>query len=464
MKNSFLKHLMASATIAACGVLLVPVSDAFAQTMEEALVAAYLNNPTLRAEQASLRATDEDVAQAMSNWRPTIELSGDAGYEKNDSSLRTGSDQIQNRQPRSVSLDISQPLFRGGRTMAEISEAENNVMADRAKLPGVEQDILLGAAIAYLDIARDAAVLELNANNEAVHKRQLEATQDRFQVGEITRTDVHQSEARLARSTADRVQSHSTLEAARSAYMNVTGEAAGASIGMPALPPGTPDTKEIAITEAVLNNPDVISSQYDERAAIDNVDAVWGEMLPEVEFTASTSRDWNTSGESTRIDSTEAMISVNIPLYQSGSVYSRLRAAKQQVAQQRLIVDQQRRNVTEEASLAWENMLSAQAQISSFRTAIQAATIAFDGVEREASVGSRTVLDVLDAEQELLDARVSYTRAKHDEAVAVYQLLSSMGRMTAHYLQLPVDFYDPTAHYDEVRDLWIGEDSSGQWE
>ena len=214
----------------------------------------------------------------------------------------------------------------------------------------------------------------------------------------------------------------------------------------------------------MLNNPDVISSQYDERAAIDNVDAVWGEMLPEVEFTASTSRDWNTSGESTRIDSTEAMISVNIPLYQSGSVYSRLRAAKQQVAQQRLIVDQQRRNVTEEASLAWENMLSAQAQISSFRTAIQAATIAFDGVEREASVGSRTVLDVLDAEQELLDARVSYTRAKHDEAVAVYQLLSSMGRMTAHYLQLPVDFYDPTAHYDEVRDLWIGEDSSGQWE
>jgi outer membrane protein len=461
MKNKYLKHLMTSAAIATCGIF---SGNAFGQTMEDALVAAYLNNPTLRAEQASLRASDEEVSQALSNWRPTIELTGDTGFEKNASSLRTGSDRSQNRRPSSIALELSQPLFRGGRTMAEISEAENTVMAARATLTSVEQDTLLDAAIAYLDIVRDAAVLELNTNNEAVHKRQLEATQDRFQVGEITRTDVHQSEARLARSTADRVQSHSTLEAARSAYMNVTGEAAGATMALPPLPPGAPESKEIAITEAVLSNPNVISAQYDERAAIDNVDAIWGLMLPEVDLTASTGRDWNSSGISTRVDSTEAIVSVTIPLYQSGSVYSRLRAAKQQVAEQRLIVDQQRRNVTEQASLAWENLQSAQAQVSSFRTAIQAAKVAFDGVEREASVGSRTVLDVLDAEQELLDARVSFTRAKHDEAVAVFQLLASMGRLTAHYLQLPVDFYDPTQHYDEVRDMWMGEDSSGQWE
>lgn len=464
MKKTFLKHLMASVAISACGLLVSPTSSAFGQTLEEAMVAAYLSNPSLRAEQAAVRATDEDVAQAISNWRPTIELTADSGYEVNDSSLRSGTAAEQTRHPTSMNLELTQPLFRGGRTLAETSEAENNVMADRARLTGVEQDILLEAAIAYLDVVRDTAVLELNTNNEAVHQRQLEATQDRFQVGEITRTDVHQSEARLANATADRVQSHSTLAAARAAFMNVTGESPSISLDMPALPPGVPESKEIVITEAALNNPDVISAQYDERAAIDNVDVIWGELLPEVELTASTGRDLNSTGVSTRIDTTEAIISVTIPLYQSGSVYSRLRAAKQQVAETRYGIDQQRRNVTEEASNAWDNLKSAQARVTSFRTAIQAAKVAFDGVEREASVGSRTVLDVLDAEQELLDARVSFTRAKHDEAVAVFQVLAAMGRMTAHHLQLPVDFYDPTQHYEEVRDLWIGQDSSDQAE
>lgn len=444
-------------------VMSVPaVPDAQAQSLEDALIAAYMNNPALRGERASLRATDEGVAQALSNWRPTVNLTADTGREISESSARI--DSKQNRDPSSYRLELKQSLFRGGRTLAQTSEAENAVAGGRARLTGVEQKTLLDAAVSYLNIARDSAVLDLNVNNEAVHVRQLEAARDRFQVGEITRTDVHQSEARLATAVAARVQSETTLQTSRSAYLNITGQVAPSALTMPPLPSGIPESREAAIEEAVANNPSVISARYGERAAIDGVDAIRGELLPEVGFTASTGRNLNSVGVSTSTDTHSAMLSVTVPLYQSGAVYSRLRAARQQVARHRMDVDRSRRNVTQEATVAWESLNSAKAKVESFRTAIQAAGVALDGVEREAFVGSRTVLDVLDAEQELLDARVNFIRARHDEAVAVFQLLSAVGRLTANHMQLAVDLYSPDDHYNEVRNKWVGGTAGGQAE
>jgi len=461
MGNVFRASCLASTAIAVALFGISGIKSAHSESLEQALVSAYLTSPTLGAERASLRSADEGVAQAISNWRPTVEFSADAGIEQNESSLRTGSDKVQDRDPRSYGLNLSQSLVRGGRTLAETSEAENTVMAERARLVASEQTLLVTAATAYLDVYRDEAVLELNKNNEAVLQRQLEATRDRFQVGEITRTDVHQAAARLARSTADRIQSEATLEASRAAYRNTTGAEPSGALAFPPAPPGLPESKNESIKEAAINNPTVIAAQYDERAAIDGIDGVWGELLPTVDFTASASRDFDSAGVNTRIDTAEALVTLNVPLYQSGSVYSRLREAKQQAAQFRMIVDRERRNAAEQATRNWENLQAAQARASSFRTQIQASQIAFEGVEREAAVGSRTVLDVLDAEQELLDARVSYIRAQRDEAVAMFELLASIGRLTAHNLQLPVDLYDPEVHYQEVRDMWVGGTSTG---
>lgn len=436
-------------------------TQVWAETLEQALISAYLNNPTLSAQRAGLRASDEAVAQAVSNWRPTIEFTASAGREVNTSSLRSGSAATQNRNQSSFGLYISQPLFRGGRTAAEVSEAENSVKAERARLTNIEQDVLLSAATAYLDVYRNEAVLELNKNNEAVLMRQLEATQDRFQVGEITRTDVHQAEARLAKSTADRIESNAILTTSRATYLNVVGNQPSLKLKLPALTSSTVASIKDAIKEAVLNNPNVIAAQYDERAAIDNIDTIWGELLPEVELTASANRAYNSAAESSRIDSYDALVNLTVPLYQSGSVYSRLRQSKQQASDFRIRVDRERRNAAEFASRSWDTLQSAQARLTAFRTAIKAATIAFEGVEREASVGSRTVLDVLDAEQELLDARVSFTRSQRDHSVAMYELLSAMGQLTAFHLQLPVELYDPEIHYQEIRDMWRGESSSG---
>lgn len=442
---------------------LTPVA-AGAQTLTDALTAAYHNNPTLLARRAQLRATDEDVPQALANWRPDVSMSLDGGVSSVTNTNSTGSGREQTRQQQSFGIDISQPLFRGGRTLAATSEAENSVRAERARLLSTEQTVLLSVISAYMDVFREEAVLKLNLNNEQVLKRQLEATRDRFEVGEITRTDVHQAEARLARTTADRIQSEGDLESARAEYQNIVGEAAPTNLQVPDLTASLPASKEEALKLAATKNPSVISSEFDRRAAIDSADGVLGELLPEIELTAGYSKAFEGSSEQGRIDTADISIGINIPIYQQGTVYSRLREARQTAAQQAFIIDEQRRESVASASRAWEALITAQARVSSLATQIEANIVALEGVEREASVGSRTVLDVLDAEQELLDSRVSHVRAQRDEVVAFFELKSAIGQLTARDLELPVTLYDPREHYQEVKDKWFGGRSGGDAE
>ncbi|NQW00169.1 MAG: TolC family outer membrane protein [Rhodospirillales bacterium] len=447
-------------TVAAAYTALTP-QVVHAQTLVDALTAAYYNNPTLLARRAQLRATDEEVPQALSNWRPDVSMSVDGGYASSVNTNSIGSGRNQTRQQQSAGLDITQPLFRGGRTLAATSEAENTVRAERARLMATEQTVLLDVISAYMDVFREEAVLNLNLNNEQVLKRQLEATRDRFEVGEITRTDVHQAEARLARTTADRVQSEGDLESARAEYRNVVGEAAPVDLQVPALPSALPATKDEALKLAATKNPSVISSEFDRRAAVDSADGVWGELLPDVELTAGYSRAFEGAAEQGSITTADIGIGINIPIYQQGTVYSRLREARQTSARQAYVIDEQRRSAVSSAAKAWEALITAQARVAAFSTQIDANIVALEGVEREASVGSRTVLDVLDAEQELLDSRVSHVRAQRDEVVAIYELKSSMGQLTARDLELPVTLYDPREHYLEVKGKWFGGRSGG---
>lgn len=431
------------------------------QPLIEALTTAYMNNPTLLARRARLRSADEGVPQALANWRPNVSVSLDAGYSDVFNSNSTGTARQQWRNSTSYSLDVSQPLFRGGRTLASTSKSENTVRAERALLMGVEQTVLLDTVSAYMDVFRDEAVLKLNINNEQVLSRQLEATRDRFDVGEITRTDVHQAEARRAKSKADRIQSEGDLEAARAAFLNVVGEAAPGGLGAPELPDGLPESKKQVLELAALKNPTVIAAEFTRLAALDNTDSVLGELLPELKLTAGLSRAFETVAEQGRIDTAKVGVSLAVPIYQQGAVYSRLREARQSAAQQSFTVDEQRRKAVETASKAWESLQTAAARVTSFESQIDASIIALEGVQREASVGSRTVLDVLDAEQELLTARVSLVRARRDKIVAMYQVKSAVGQLTARDLGLPVTLYDPRVHYQEVRRQWFGGRSSG---
>ena len=433
-------------------------NDARGQTLEEALVAAFNNNPTLLAERAKLRAIDEEVAQALSNWRPTVEMVGDYASRATENNLSTN--RRQHRDPRSLKFTVEQSLYRGGRTLAATSEAENTVRAGRARLTAVEQKVLRDAATAYMNVVRDQAVLELTTNNEQVLKRNLEATRDRFQVGEITRTDVHQAEARLARASAERIQAESDLKAFRAAYRNLIGESPG-RLSQVIPPTDLPADGEEATRIAAVQAPEVVAGSFDEQALADDAKGVRGELLPEIDLEGTASRAFDTTGQESRVDSFEAKVTLTVPLYQSGAVYSRLREARQSVAEQRLKIQQARRDAVEEATRSWEALQAARARMVAFRSEIEAAEVALEGVQREAAVGSRTVLDVLDAEQELLDAKVDLARAQRDEMVAIFDLKVALGQMTASRLKLPVDLYDPEDHYREVREKPFGGNSSG---
>jgi outer membrane protein len=459
MFQGFLMHKRMVAVLILLMGLTGMADGALGQTLEQALVAAFNNNPTLLAERAKLRAIDEDVAQALSNWRPTVEMVGDYAGRAVESNIATN--RRQHRNLRSLSFTIEQSLYRGGRTVAATSQAENKVRAGRARLIAVEQRVLRDAATAYMNVVRDQAVLELTTNNEQVLKRHLEATRDRFQVGEITRTDVHQAEARLARASADRIQAESDLKAFRAAYRNVVGENPG-SLAPVTLPTDLPVDGEEAIRIASVQAPEVVAGSFDEQALADDAIEVRGELLPEIDLEGTASRTFDSASQESRIDSFQAKVTLTVPLYQSGSVYSRLREARQSVAEQRLKTRQARRDAIEEATRSWEALQAARARIVAFRSEIQAAEVALEGVQREAVVGSRTVLDVLDAEQELLDAKVDIARAQRDEMVAIFELNVALGKMTAKHLKLPVEIYDPEDHYREVREKAFGGESSGQ--
>ncbi|MGB0749824.1 MAG: TolC family outer membrane protein [Magnetospiraceae bacterium] len=449
-----LKALGIAASLAAMTALTPPAT---AQSFDEALALAYSNNPALRAQRASLRQTDEGVPQALSGYRPTVTLQGDATRSYSESSARAVGREDDYSSPYGLGLSVRQNLYDGSRTTARVDLAEASVKAARARLVAQEQDVLLAAVTAYVTVLRDEAILQLNISNEQVLRRQLEATKDRFEVGELTRTDVSQAEARYAGAQGDRSTAEGNLRASRAQFTNVIGvppEVLANPTNVGTLPPSLDD----AINQALENHPDSIAADFDEQAAEKGVDVTRGALLPSVDLQGNLSRDWNSVGSGTQVEQASIAAVVTVPLYQAGNVYSQVRESKQQVLQVRLSRDAVRRNIVETATRAWEALDIANARIRAFRSQINAARVALDGVQREAQVGSRTVLDVLDAEQELLDAKVSLVGAERDRLVAAFQLRESVGTLTARDLALPTPLYDPTENYRRVRDKWFGGD------
>lgn len=441
--------IVAATACLVASTVLTPVSAA-AETLAEALVRAYGTNPQLLAQRAGLRATDEEVSQALANWRPTVKIIGEASKLRTDSNTSTTE-----RDPRTVDFEVSQPLYRGGRTVAQTARAEANINAGRAQLSSTEQAILFGAVQAYLNVVRDIAVLDLNKNNEQRLQRQLQAARDRFRVGEITRTDVAQAEAALAGATAARIQAEGALIASRAAYRSVIGDLPGTMV-RPEPKLNLPTSEAEALKLAETNNPDVERAHFRTIAARHNINLVRGELLPSLNVTGTVSKEEDSTARGSRRDVGEVLAKLTIPLYEAGDVYSRMRAAKETMAQRQEDLDDARRTATQAAASAWNSLQTARAAVRSLQSQIRANEIALEGVQREALVGSRTVLDVLDAEQALLTSKVNLVRSERDELVARYQVLSAVGTLTARELQLQVQLYDSEKNYREVRDKWIG--------
>lgn len=453
--RSFIGELR-SAAIAAVLMTAASVGPVAAQTLTEALSYSYNTNPQLLAQRSLLRQTDEGVPQALSNWRPTVTFTGQAGIDRGNINTGMG-DKYSTFETRSIDLRLTQPIYRGGRTEAQTRQAINLVQSARAQTLAVETTVFQAVAQAFFDTFRDQTLVEVNRNNEAVLKKQLDATRDRFRVGEVTRTDVAQAESSLAQATANRIASEGQLEASRAAFTRAVGHPPGRLIlggERPVLPATRDDTLALAATD----NPNVISANFAEAAARDNIDVVSGQLLPQVSVVGDLNRSYSPSIslKTAREDTVSAVLQMTMPLYEGGLIYSQTRQAEQAVGQRRSQVDDARRAAVQTATQNWETLMSARAAVASFGAAVKAAQIALEGTQQEALVGSRTVLDVLISQQQLFTTQSQLVGAQHDAAVAEFNVAAAIGRLIAPQLKLPVQLYDMDKHYRVVKDKLFG--------
>ena len=433
-----------------------------ARTLQEALAAAYSNNPTLQTSRAQLRATDEGVPQALAGWRPTVIVSGTAGYGFGElqqdtlsgNSTRTTAARL-NRPIYTALPTITQPIYRGGATRAGTNQADNRVFAQRGRLLATEQQVFTDTINSYVNVIQTQQLLQLNINNEQVLARQLQATNDRFRVGEITRTDVAQAEAALAGARATRQTSEGNLQTARSNYRRFVGEIPDQLVEPQPLKPPVRNQDE-AVQLASQNNPNVIAALFDTAAARDAVDLAFSQLMPQLSIQTAGGYTNGQQVVGQRTLSAQVVLNASIPLYQGGAEYSRVRQARQTEQQNRKIVDDVRRQAIQNAAQSWETLVAARATIDSTRAAIRANQIALEGVQREAIVGSRTTLDVLNAEQALLNSRVTLVQNLSNLVTASYSVTAAIGRLTARDLNLNVPLYDETAYYNAVRQRLFG--------
>ncbi len=421
-----------------------------AESLSEALASAYSGNPALGAERARQRATDEQTAQALSGWRPSVDAGVDAGFAQTN----TVPGSNKSSYPGDFSITLTQPVFRGFKTVKGVKRAEATVEAGRQNLLAVEQQTLFDTVQAYMNVIRDRRILTLRQRNVTVLREQLRASNERFNVGEVTRTDVAQSRARLSLSESTVAEAKSNLAASIATYNKVVGHAPG-SLKYPKLPK-LPKSLEGATAIAEKINPNILAAAFVAEAAKQNVGVVRGDLLPTVSLEASgtnTIPDFENNGSTERLT---VLGRVSVPLYEAGSTYSAVREAKQVESQRRIEIISAARTVRESVVTAWNFLVAARETIVSSKSQVSANALALDGVKQEYLVGSRTTLDVLNAEAELLNAQVILAQAERDQIVAAYQILGSIGQLTARQLSLGVDYYDPIENYDNVRNKWFG--------
>ena len=441
------------------GIAMAPgLAVAQARTLQDALAAAYSNNPSLQAARAQLRAIDENVPTALAGWRPQVIVSGTAGSAFGSQIQGATGREVTTQQGRNVvtgSATVTQPLYRGGRTTAATNRAENQVMTQRARLIASEEQLFADCIQAYVNVISTTQILALNTNNEQVLQRQLQATNDRFRVGEITRTDVAQAEAALAGATATRQTAEGTLQTSRATYQRLIGELPDKLIEPQPLKLPT-RTLEEAKALAFGNNPTVIAALFQNSADKDNFDLQYGALMPTVSLQGTGSYTQNSTQKNVKTEGGQVVASLSVPIYQGGSEYAAIRAARQTEQQSRRLVDDARRTAVQQAISAWETYQAAKSTIDSTRTQIRSNQIALEGTQREAIVGSRTTLDVLNAEQTLLNSRTTLVQNLSSLVTASYQVTAAVGRLTARDLNLQVPLYDETAYYQAVRNRWVG--------
>ncbi|AVO45061.1 TolC family outer membrane protein [Phreatobacter cathodiphilus] len=441
------------------------VLPAGAQSIEQTLVQAYRNNPDLNSARASVRVANEGLPAALSGYRPSVSATITAAGQVAESSVGAspylgtinGSDRTIRSLPRAATLSVTQPLFDGNRTTNSVRQADQNVLVARETLRNTEQTVLLASATAHMNVLREQAVLDLRRRNVEVLREQLRATRDRFNVGEVTRTDVALAESALQAAIATATGAESDLANARSVYMQQVGVQPGRLTPARTIERLLPRSLDAAIIAGQSEHPSIRGARHGADAQLLQVRIAESALYPTLGLSASVTRAAEQSSSSGQSLSGSLGVTLTIPIFANGGRdYSTIRAAKETYGQRRIQIETAAASVRQAVTQSWAALEAARAQIQAAEVQVRSQDIAVNGIREEYKVGQRTIIDVLNATQNLTEARVSLVRAQRDRVVLSYSVLSAMGRLSGSKLALRTEIFDPTVHYNQVRDQWIG--------
>jgi len=430
-----------------------------ADTMESALLRAYRNNPQLNAQRASVRAVDEGVPQALAGYRPKVAgtFTAGVGYVNQLADSNVGKKIEEGDQtPHSAALAVTQTIYNGNQTANKTRAAESQVSGAREGLRLMEQSILLAAATIYMDYLRDAANLEVQRSNVKVLELTLRQTRDRYSAGLVTPTDVAQSEAQLAAANSQELAAESTLTTTRANFRRIIGNDPASLAAASPVDRYLPVTQAGAVELALRENPNVTAAMYGVDVSFLTVKINEGALLPTVSLQATVAKAWDPLITQINVFSAVASAQLNVPVYQGGMEYSLIRQSKETLEQQRLTLERVRDQARADLVTAWGQLVAGKAQVTAAQSQVTASEVAYEGTTKEAQAGQRTVIDILNAQQTLVNARIALVTAQHDRVVASYAVLNAIGRLSPQVLHLSTQTYDPSVHYQQVRDNWIG--------
>jgi outer membrane protein len=436
--------------------------EALADTLEEALVLAYQNNPQLNSQRAATRATDENVGVALSGYRPKVSANAQVGEQYLDtlsrSPIPSAARQVGTIATSGYGLSASQTLFNGFGTASRTRQAEHQVSAARETLRTAEQTVLLSGATAYMNLLRDSALLDLQRNNVNVLTETLRQTRDRLKAGEVTRTDVAQAESSLAAARAALHAAQSSYLTSKATYVQVIGAEPGRLGRVAPVDRFSPPSLAESLTRGAAQNPAITLAMYNVDVAVEQVKIAESALYPNLSLNGSVQKSYGSPATLSTLETLSGSVTaqLSVPIYQGGAEYATIRQAKETLGQRRLDLDTARLSVQQNVTQSWGQLTAAKAQIDATTAQVATAEVALDGVREEARFGQRTTLDVLNAEQALVQARTSLVTAQHDRIVASYTLLAAVGSLSPQVLSLAVAPYDPTVHYRQVRDAWFG--------
>ncbi len=451
----------ARVALLAATALTVTAGAASADTLEGALALAYRNNPQINSQRAATRATDEGVGIALSGYRPTLAGTASVGEQYLDTLSKSGglaARSVGTIAVQTYGLTSKQTLFNGFGTASRTRQAEGQVFGQRETLRTTEQTVMLNGATAYMNLLRDAALLDLQRNNVKVLEATLRQTRDRFTAGEVTRTDLAQAESSLAAGRSSLHAAESNYTTSKSTYVQVIGVEPGRLSSASPVDRLFPSTLEAALTRAASQNPAITTAMYNVDVAVEQVKIQESNLYPNLSLNGNLQKQYGSNTSLTNLETLGASVTgqLTVPIYQGGAEYANIRQAKETLGQRRLDLDTARLAVQQNVVQSWGQLEAAKAQVDANTAQVTSAEIALDGVREEARVGQRTTLDVLNAQQALVQARTALVTAQHDRIVASYTVLASVGSLSPQILGLRVETYDPMVHYQQVRDQWFG--------